>query len=118
LVLSVVERVGPLVGEPFAGSLIEYQTQIEEQNVENAKEVVKNAGEKIKKDFNCQILTEVVMGSPKYTIVAKAKENQMNLIILGSHGYGLWERVLLGSVSTFVAHHAECSILISRNNSI
>jgi nucleotide-binding universal stress UspA family protein len=77
--------------------------------------VVKEAKEKVEKDFDCYVKTEVVMGSPKYAIVEKAKEWNTDLIILGSHGYRLWERVLLGSVSTFVTQHAECSVLISRS---
>lgn len=114
IVLSAVEKLGPIMGEPFGGALIEYEAQIEKQNLEAAREIVKEAKEKIEKDFECYIKTEVVIGSPKYTIVEKAKEWQTDLIILGSHGYRLWERVLLGSVSTFVVHHAECSVLISR----
>ncbi len=114
IVLSTVERVGPIMGEPFGGALIEYEAQIEKQSLETARNVVQEAKEKIEKDFGCYVKTEIVMGSPKYAIVEKAGEWKTDLIILGSHGYRLWERVLLGSVSTFVAQHAKCSVLISR----
>ena len=48
------------------------------------------------------------------TIAAVAKETKADLIILGSHGYSRWERLLLGSVSDSVVHHAPCSVLIVR----
>lgn len=114
IILSAVEKSAPIMGEPFGGAVFEYEAQIEKQNIESAAEIVKEAKEKIEKDFDCYVKTEVVLGSPKYSIVEKAKEWKSDLIILGSHGYRLWERVLLGSVSTFVSQHAECSVLISR----
>jgi nucleotide-binding universal stress UspA family protein len=114
IILSAVEKAAPIVGEPFGGAVFEYEAQIEKQNLEAAREILKDAKERIEKDFDCYVKTEVVLGSPKYAIVEKAKEWQTDLIILGSHGYRLWERVLLGSVSTFVSQHAECSVLISR----
>ena len=114
IVLSAIERSVPIMGEPFGGAVFEYETQIEKQNLEAAEEILKGARESIEKDFGFDVKTEIVVGSPKYVIVEKAKEWRTDLIILGSHGYGLWERVLLGSVSTFVAQHAECSVLISR----
>lgn len=114
IILSTVEKMMPIVGEPFGGAVFEYEAQIEKQSLEAAKDIVKEAKERIEKDFGCYVKTEVVIGSPKYSIVEKSKEWQTDLIIVGSHGYRLWERVLLGSVSTFVAQHAECSVLISR----
>jgi len=114
IILSAVEKMMPIVGEPFGGAVFEYEAQIEKQSLEAAKDIVKEAKEKIEKDFGCYVKTEVVIGSPKYSIVEKSKEWQTDLIIVGSHGYRLWERVLLGSVSTFVAQHADCSVLISR----
>lgn len=114
IILSAVEKSMPIVGEPFGGAVFEYEAQIEQQGLQAAKDIVKEAKEKVEKDFGCYVKTEVVMGSPKYAIVEKAKEWNVDFIILGSHGYRLWERVLLGSVSTFVAQHAECSVVISR----
>jgi len=33
-------------------------------------------------------------------------------LVVGSHGYGTIERLLLGSVSTFVATHARCPVVV------
>ena len=46
--------------------------------------------------------------------VETAEEFGSDLIIVGSHGYSRWERLLLGSVSQSVVHHAPCSVLVVR----
>lgn len=61
-----------------------------------------------------QISTEVLFGSPESRIVEAAEEFKPDLIVLGSHGYKAWERLLLGSVSDSVLHHVHCSVLIAR----
>ena len=61
-----------------------------------------------------RITTEVLMGSPKRLIVEEAERFGADLIVVGSHGYRTWERMLLGSVSQAVSAHAECSVLIVR----
>ncbi|MDD4915614.1 MAG: universal stress protein [Methylococcales bacterium] len=53
------------------------------------------------------------MGSPKLEIVRVADENQIDLIVLGSHGrHGL--ALLLGSTANGVLHHANCDVLAVR----
>jgi universal stress protein A len=53
------------------------------------------------------------MGSPKLEIVRVAKENNVDLIIVGSHGrHGL--ALLLGSTANGVLHHAVCDVLAVR----
>ena len=63
------------------------------------------------------ITTEVMVGSPKRIIVEEAEKWGADLIVVGSHGYRSWERMLLGSVSQAVALHAECSVEFVRKRS-
>lgn len=53
-------------------------------------------------------------GSPRERIVEEAREWGADLIVVGSHGRGAIESVLLGSVSLALALQAPCSILIVR----
>jgi nucleotide-binding universal stress UspA family protein len=62
------------------------------------------------------VTTEALTGSPKRTIVEEAEAWGADLIVVGSHGYKSWERMLLGSVSQAVAAHARCSVEIVRCN--
>lgn len=41
-----------------------------------------------------------------------AEDTAADLIVVGSRGLGAGERLLRGSVSTKVAHHAPCSVLV------
>jgi nucleotide-binding universal stress UspA family protein len=112
--LTAVERIGPIMAEPFTGAMIEYESEIEKKNLEVAFEIVRDAKTKLEKKFGCHVRTEVATGTPKHLIVERAADWEVDVIILGSHGYGLWERVLLGSVSTFVAQHAKSTVVIAR----
>jgi nucleotide-binding universal stress UspA family protein len=52
--------------------------------------------------------------SPAWAIIRKADEWRADLIVLGSHGRSVLERLLLGSVSQKVAAEAHCSVRIAR----
>jgi nucleotide-binding universal stress UspA family protein len=45
-------------------------------------------------------------------ILDVADELDADLVVVGSRGHGVGRRVLRGSVSTKVAHHAPCNVLI------
>lgn len=55
----------------------------------------------------------VEFGSPGRDIVRIADENQVDLIVVGSHGrHGI--KLLLGSTANAVLHHAHCDVLAIR----
>lgn len=56
----------------------------------------------------------LIRGRPASEIVSAAGEFGADLIVLGSHGHGTLERLLLGSVSAEVVDHAPCPVLIAR----
>ena len=53
-------------------------------------------------------------GDPADVIIETAAERKADLIIVGTRGLGTGQRVLLGSVSTKVLHHAPCDVLVVR----
>ena len=57
---------------------------------------------------------EVLPGAPARVIVAEAERWGADLVVVGAHGMGRAERVLLGSVSRQVASKATCSVEIVR----
>lgn len=56
-------------------------------------------------------------GSPK-TVIARELQQSKNidLILLGATGLNVMERILIGSVSSYVARHAHCDVLIVRTD--
>ncbi len=53
-------------------------------------------------------------GSAVGTAIDAAEEIHADLIVMGSRGQGGFKRLLLGSVSDGVLHHAHCPVLIIR----
>lgn len=60
------------------------------------------------------IETAVVTGTPADVIAQDIERRGTDLVVLGAHGSGAVSRVLLGSVSEAVLHHATCPVLIVR----
>ncbi|MGB9791062.1 MAG: universal stress protein [Thermacetogeniaceae bacterium] len=75
--------------------------------VGEALEVAKSAGLK-------DVGGEVLCGSPRQAIVDWAKEQDADLIVLGSHGYSRISYLLMGSVAEYVVRHAACPVLVVR----
>ncbi len=57
---------------------------------------------------------EMAMGRAEEALVTVAKRDEVDLVVVGSRGLSGLSRVLLGSVSEYVAQHAHCSVLVSR----
>jgi nucleotide-binding universal stress UspA family protein len=112
-IISIVEPTGSLVAEPYIGAA-NYFEEVERVKQKQAEEAVKQAAERLRAAGKLQISIEVLRGSAKGMIVEAAEAWGADLIAVGSHGYGTWERMLLGSVSQVVAAHAKCSVEIVR----
>lgn len=54
------------------------------------------------------------LGRPADEIITVAKQKQADLIVMGAKGLGAVGRFFLGSVSTKVAQHSSCSVLVVR----
>jgi nucleotide-binding universal stress UspA family protein len=112
-VISVVEP--PNLGEGVDMSLY---AEIENTARERASAAVEKAAAKLRAvegGRQLKVATEVLSGSPKGVILEQAEGFGADLIIVGSHGHGMLERFLLGSVSQAVALHARCSVEIVRS---
>jgi nucleotide-binding universal stress UspA family protein len=114
-IISVVEPPAPLVAEPYMG-VVGYFEEAERAARGQARSAVEEAAELIRarQGGSLPAAAQVITGSAKRTIVEEAEAWGADLIVVGSHGYDTWERMLLGSVSQSVAAHARCSVLIVR----
>jgi nucleotide-binding universal stress UspA family protein len=101
--------------EPWAISP-EYFEELEKSLREAGDAVIRDALKKLKEsgDKTSKISTEIIQGPPRQVIVEEAEKWGADLIVMGSRGLGTWNRLLLGSVSSAVVHHAKCSVEIVR----
>ena len=117
-VVSSVDVAVPLAIDIYGGYLPD-TTELEKAGRENAAKVVEGTAEKVQKLLGPdgpKVTHEVLFGSPESRIVETAEAMKADVIVLGSHGYKSWERLLLGSVSSSVVHHAPCSVLVVRTD--
>jgi nucleotide-binding universal stress UspA family protein len=59
----------------------------------------------------------VLKGDPAEKIVNFAEEQNVDMIVVGSHGIGGFERLVIGSVSEKVVRHAKVPVLVVREQS-
>lgn len=84
-----------------------------EQESEEIQRHLDGLAEKLSASVNVRE-TCVVVGPPGYEIKLHAETQQIDLIVLGAIGKSMLERVLLGSVSDFVATHVDCNVMVVR----
>lgn len=107
----------PLAPTPEAWAIPpEYFEQLERAARERAESVVNDVSSRLTKTLGPAMAVSggAMMGSPRAVILEEAERWKADLIVIGSHGYGTWQRLLLGSVSQAVVSHAKCSVEVVR----
>ena len=114
-VITAVEIPVPMGMQPWAVSP-DYFENLETSVRQVAQASLDSALLKLKTitDKTLKISSEIIQGSPAQVIVDEAESWGADLIIMGSRGLGIWNRLLLGSVSNSVVHHAKCSVEVVR----
>lgn len=116
IVSAVAFPVLPIAAEAVPVSA-EYYDWIEQSGRLLAREFLDAAASRLCALFpgvTLDLQTQILDGSPPRVIIEEAESWNADLIVIGSHGYGFWSRALLGSVSTAIVHHANCSVLVVR----
>lgn len=116
-VISVIDVSVPVTFDTYAGYIPD-TTGLKKIALETANKTLEKTKQILEVSVSSDevtIVTEIVHGSPESGIVEKAEEMNADVIVVGSHGYNRWERLLLGSVSDSVVHHAPCSVLVVRS---
>lgn len=115
-IVTVVDMAVPMAVDIYGGYMPN-TAEIEQSARQNAEQILEDAANAIRKHYEgiqLNLSTEVLFGSPESRIVEAAREFKADLVVVGSHGYSTWERLLLGSVSDAVVHHVPCSVLVVR----
>lgn len=96
----------------------EYYGQMERAVRDQAQKVVDVTSVRLKQALgqSVNVTGQVLAGSPQSAILEEAERWKADLIVVGSHGYGTWHRLILGSVSQAVVSHAKCSVEVVRHS--
>ncbi len=61
-----------------------------------------------------EVVTRLGRGEPWDQIVSAAREDRVDLIVMGTHGRTGLRRALIGSVAERVVRHAPCTVMVVR----
>jgi nucleotide-binding universal stress UspA family protein len=103
LLLHAFPHVSDLLGTPYYEQLLAARTLIGQQLLEAARTQVGDAA---------PVETQLTEGPAAPAILRIAADECCEMIVMGSRGHGQIVGLLLGSVSSAVAQHAECPVLI------
>ncbi len=107
--LSLIHVVEPVVSENSYDLITSMPVEMDEILLKHAGEFL----DSLKKDFSLDVESRVELGPVKSQILARAKEDAVDLIVVGSHGrHGL--ALLLGSTANALLHGAPCDVHVVR----
>jgi nucleotide-binding universal stress UspA family protein len=90
-----------------------YSEEWYEESKENAEQVFEDAQD-VADEYDVRLTTETELGRPSQVIVEYAKENDVDQIIMGSHGRSGVTRILLGSVAETVVRRSPVPVTVVR----
>ncbi|KAF5936643.1 hypothetical protein HYC85_024149 [Camellia sinensis] len=115
LVLLYVKPPAPVYsldapGFLFAGDVV---ASMEQYGKDLANSVMSRA-EVVYRDCNNPVKVEkkIGTGDAKDVICIAAEKLDADILVMGSHDYGFFKRVLLGSVSDHCAKHVKCPLVV------
>jgi nucleotide-binding universal stress UspA family protein len=88
--------------------------EIRDRIIAEEREQVTERVKSIAHDNGIEISMLIRMGDPRSEILKAAEEISADIIAVGSTGKGLGQRILLGSVSTYIVTHARVTTMVIR----
>lgn len=111
-VLHVTENASLLTGPENLGvDIVAVQADINEAARKKLMQLIRDDDRR-----ELRAITSVRNGStPAFEIVSYAKETEIDLIVVGTHGRGAMARLMMGSVAEKVVRAAPCPVLTVRS---
>ncbi|KAJ3126771.1 hypothetical protein HK098_007150 [Nowakowskiella sp. JEL0407] len=95
------------------GDVSEWIDKVEEDAKAESHSLLKQFGATVlKKGIPCRAIA--LRGDPRDELVSKVNELGASLLVIGARGLGTFQRAVLGSVSDYAVHHANCAVLVSK----
>lgn len=102
----------PAIGTEFAAATLEQWIAEEKAKV---NEAVETAAGKLK-GAGLAVSTVMKEDDARQSLLSEAEAWEADCIFVGAKGLGAIERFMLGSVSSFIATHAQCSVEVIRES--
>jgi nucleotide-binding universal stress UspA family protein len=99
----------------FSSLPLDNTVEIMYRVLEKEGEAVLEKAKKYCSDKGIMVFTHMKQGHAGSEIIALADREKSDLIIVGSHGKSNTDRLLIGSVSTFVVTHSKATTMVVRS---
>lgn len=115
-IVSVAPTRTDLLGLPWTIDLPTAADQLENEALRPHREAIEAAEHEIRSARSDLVIESVLArGRAASVIIDEARDMPADLIVVGHRGHGLWESMLLGSISSEVVDHASCPVLVARD---
>ncbi|KAJ0513905.1 putative universal stress protein A family [Helianthus annuus] len=104
-VYSALDGTGYLFSQEILNTMDKYRNDVAETVIQKAKMLCKDLQD-------VKVETRVEIGDPRDVICDVGEKMGVDMMVVGSHGYGLIKRAFLGSVSNHCAQNSKCPVLI------
>lgn len=108
LAASVEHVAAPVYGYYGYGEILTEMRSVEHERVEKLLEAVHDRAAEA--GVECETLP--LEGLPARALCEVATKRDVRLVIIGAHGWNRVGRLIHGSVSTYVLHHASVPVLV------
>ncbi len=99
----------PASPHPVGFNVQSYEKELEENSNEQLEKIIK---ENVEGPDN--VKHAILKGDAAHEIIKYAKEEDIDLIVLSTHGTGALKHLIFGSVAEKVLRHSECPVLTIR----
>jgi nucleotide-binding universal stress UspA family protein len=114
-VVDVPTVTEALIAPSMVGKYRKGNAAMAEKKFDLAQRLTAQVLERVRKRWT-RVGAIITRGSVADTIVARARKEKANLIIVGARGLSNIQRFLLGSVSQKIVTYAPCSVLVVKQN--
>ncbi|XP_040378391.1 universal stress protein PHOS34-like isoform X4 [Oryza brachyantha] len=115
---SVLDASGYVFSDEVAAAIDGYSREVAEAVVEKAQKLCTLYGKEVgdgEADHEMKVEVKVAVGDARNVICQMVDKLGADVLVMGSHGYGLFKRALLGSVSDYCVRNANCPVLIVKS---
>ncbi|KAK4802973.1 hypothetical protein SAY86_001176 [Trapa natans] len=105
-VYTGLDGTGYMFSSDIVATMERYANEVAESVMEKAQKICRDLAGDIRVD------TRVEGGDARDVICQMVERLNADILVMGSHGYGLIKRAFLGSVSNHCAQNVKCPVLI------
>ncbi len=103
----IVDAIHELSIKGYKGDFVEVMRQV---TADREKELAQFVPDEWCKDIDVEFA--IAQGKPAQVIIDKARELNVDLIVVGCRGHSALGTLLIGSVALYVVNHGPCPVLV------